>query len=87
MNEPINFALKKVEKTGDCRDWTVLDALKDTISQIEKGEIRPDMVYIAMRDRDKAGDIGFIATKAGGTFIEIAGLLTMHVQVHLNDDE
>jgi hypothetical protein len=56
----------------------VLDALKDTIKQIEAGEINPLMVYVAMvEDVDGGGRLLWSA--AGTTDLELGGLLGRHL--------
>lgn len=67
------------EKTGDCRKWSALDALKDCIRDIESGELNAETVYIALKHRvdDETVDYRYLA--AGGTNIELSGLLAQHL--------
>lgn len=56
-DEPISLAARRVEKTQDCRDWSVVDCLKEAIRSIEAGEIDPSQVVVLLyRDiEDKPG--------------------------------
>lgn len=88
MSEPINLNAKRALAAGDARLWTPLDALKDAIAKVESGDLKPDLIYIAMRESDdKANLASWPATMAGGTAIEITGLLATHLHRQINDDE
>lgn len=64
-------------KEGDCRLWTVQDALEDTLEAIKAGTINPDMVVICMRATDEDGTF-YPAQYAGGNRLELSGLLSRH---------
>jgi len=72
-----SLSAKRAEVTRDCRKWSVLDALRETIKRIENNEADPDMVFIALRESED-GKAFFPSIAAGGTNIELAGLLAMH---------
>lgn len=84
MTAPINISAARAKQCGDCRLWTPLDALRDTIERIESGKLNPDMLYIAMRE--VAGSMAsWPSTSAGVTSIEAAGLLSAHLHEQLSD--
>lgn len=78
-NEPINLNRRRAEKSGDCRHWTVLDALRATIADIEAGTIAPDAVYIAMRQMAPEQRSKYHYAAAGCTNMELCGLLAIHM--------
>lgn len=83
----VNLAARRAMLESDCRMWTPLDALKDAVRQIENGELKPDMVYIAMRElTDDGMGADWPSIVAGGTAIEINGLLVKHMHRQLSDD-
>ncbi len=86
-----SFGKAKAEKTGDCRNWTVADALKAALEEVESGVLNPDMVYIAFRESDDGnGTKRYEYIIAGMTSFDVAGLLTKHLfadlhQVHAGE--
>lgn len=60
----------RADKSNDCRDWTVIDALEDALERVKSGEIKSDKVYVAF------GGGAFSA--AGTTRLETIGLLFDH---------
>jgi len=82
-SEVVDLARLRVDKSGDSRDWTALDALKDVISDIEAGLTKPSMIYIAMECRE--GDYAIYDFQcAGGTKLEYIGLLSRHLHLSNN---
>ena len=76
-----SLAKLRAEVSGDSRDWTAVDALRDTLSDIESGEIgRPRLLYIAMECETDEGDVvEYQFQCAGGTKLEYIGLLSRHL--------
>lgn len=88
MTEPVNLNAHRARAAHDSRLWSPLEALKDAVAKIESGELKPDMIYIAMRECDDEANLAnWPATIAGATNIETVGLLTMHLHRMVNDDE
>ena len=82
-SEVVDLARLRVDKSGDSRDWTAIDALKDVISDIEAGITNPSMIYIAMECRE--GDYAIYDFQcAGGTKLEYIGLLSRHLHLSNN---
>lgn len=82
-SEVVDIARLRVDKSGDSRDWTALDALRDVIDEIESDNIKPRIIYIAMECRD--GDYAFYDFQcAGGTKLEYIGLLSRHLHLTNN---
>lgn len=79
MSEPVSLNAVRAQVGRDCRLWSPLEALKDTVARIERGELDPDMVFIAMREVSADGRRAvWPSVAAGGTRIEILGLLALH---------
>lgn len=74
----------RVDRSGDCHDWSVLDALKACIRDIEAGKIKPDMVYIAMRETEDNAK-GYPSVIAGAGRFEVRGLLWSHLLLEAKD--
>lgn len=75
---PTNLAMERMHRSGDCREWKPLDALKELIRDIEDGTINPDMLYICMREvKEDSAYFPFVV--AGVTEIECLGLLYKHL--------
>lgn len=76
---------QSAEASGDCRQWTPLDALKQAISEIEAGDLNPEAIYIAFYERDPDNRIvSYPFYCAGGTNIQITGLLAHHLAICTN---
>lgn len=76
----VNLAEERAGREADCQLWSPADALRACLRDIENGEINPDILYIAMVQRDiekNTADYDFKA--AGGTKLEILGLLYRHL--------
>ena len=87
MSDPVSLATARADKSGDCRDWSVLDALRAAIRDIESGEIKPDIVIVAFREKhDERKWSNFPMYCAGGTTLEIQGLLAKHFAIQMRGD-
>ena len=76
----VNLSEKRASREGDCRLWDPVDALRACLRDIENGEIKPDILYIAMALRDtKKNTIDYAFLAAGGTKLELLGLLYRHL--------
>lgn len=51
MSKIKSLGVARAEKSQDCRDWSVIDCLRDTIAQIEAGKINPDQCVVIMLQR------------------------------------
>ena len=75
-DEPVNLGAARVDRTGDCRDWSVLDCLRDTIREIESGDLEAEMIYIAMASPVRDDQTRRYRYKAaGGDKLMMRGLL------------
>lgn len=86
MSEPVSLASRRADKSGDCRDWKPLDALRELIEDIEAGRRNPSIIYVAMEsDIDAKGEakLGYVC--AGGSRTELVGLLARHVNMTCKD--
>jgi hypothetical protein len=80
MSAPINLAAHRAARSGDCRDWSPLDALRECIEKIESGEWDVEMVYVAMKTRaDRDGNFRTPSRCAGMNRLESIGLLSDHL--------
>ncbi len=71
---------RRATKSGDCRDWSVEDCLREALQHVVEGTIDPDMVYIAFREKDEEDSSAtFPSYCAGVTNIECRGLLFKHL--------
>lgn len=81
MTEPINLNAVRSRKTGDCQDWTPLDALKELVQEIEAGEADPDMLYVCMRERSEDNSAEYNFKAAGVNTLEAMGLVYKHLTI------
>lgn len=59
---------------------SVVDTLREVAREIEEGEIKPDMVYVAMREQvPNSEDIDYIWSMSSLTNFERVGLLSRHL--------
>jgi hypothetical protein len=65
-------------KEGDCRLWTVADALRAALLLIEDGVIDPTMVYVALYVPTDPDGARYHSFAAGGDTIAITGLVAQH---------
>ena len=87
MTDPINLNVARAIAEGDCRLASPLDILRDTIRLIESGELNPDMMYIAMREKSDDGYLKFPAKFCGMQFLEVAGLLSTHTYLQVRAED
>ena len=86
-NEPVNLAEKRATRDGDCQKWTPVDVLKACLRDIENGKTSPDILYVAMGQRDTEKNEAYYDFKvAGGTKLEIVGLLYRHLSLQDSED-
>ena len=52
MNE---LAKKRMEKKGDCKEWTPLDCLENLVHEIKTGQIDPEMLSIHWMNKEVDG--------------------------------
>jgi hypothetical protein len=70
----------------DCRRWSVADCLRAVLADIEQGRRSPTILYVAMvepGDEDEPDNYPYRC--AGGSALEIAGLLGVHHALALRD--
>ena len=72
---------RRADKSGDCRDWSVEDALKDALEQVQLGNIKSEMVYVAFSCDCGNDRREFVYKCAGGTKLELIGLLARHLHI------
>ena len=76
-----NFAKHRVRQSGDGRDWTVTDMLRDTLERIEKNELKPSMAVLTMAEEQEPGVNTFLVATAGASRLEAMGMLARHLQL------
>lgn len=76
-----NLGAHRANRTGDCRDWTVTDALREALRQVESGEVKAEMVYVAFSASVPGNKRDFVYQCAGGTKLELIGLLARHLHM------
>jgi hypothetical protein len=74
----INLAAHRSARASSAKDRTPLDALRDAIDMIERGEIAPTMLAIVMR-APAPGGANYPLIAAGTNDIELVGLLAQHL--------
>lgn len=79
-DEIINLGAARSAKSGNSRDWSVLDALREAIKAVESGEFQADMVYIALTASLEGSEREFTYFTAGGGRLQIIGLLAENLQ-------
>lgn len=82
-----NLAKLRVDKSGDSREWSALDALRDIIAEIESGAVNPRLIYIAMECVDDENYAFYDFQCAGGTKLDYIGLLARHLHMANNGGE
>jgi hypothetical protein len=85
-DEVIDLSVVRASKSSDALDWTPVLALKKVVSEIEAGEINPDMVFICMRQMDGDDMAIYDSSCAGVDRIKAVGLLTTHIHQILNGE-
>lgn len=76
----INLNSERATRSGDCRNWTVEDCLKEALQDVIEKKIPADMVYIAFREKNEEDSSAtFPSYCAGVTNIECRGLLFKHL--------
>ena len=73
----ITLSAKRAEQTGNAKDWTVLDALREAIKDIEAGEYKPLAVAILLYSDEGDGQRGFPYVVAGANHLETIGLIEL----------
>lgn len=77
MADVVSLSELRVDRSGDCRDWSVADMLRSVLDKIESGEIVAKMAVITIYIEDDKDYVrGYYA---GGSRLELTGLLTEHV--------
>lgn len=65
---------------ANANSWTPVECVRQLLADLEAGEMECDMLYVAMRRRDGENSQGFPDYAAGGSAIELVGLLAYHMQ-------
>ena len=86
MSEITSLARRRVQVSEDCREWSVRDCLQAVLDDIESGEIDPCMVVVELCIQ-KDGVATYPAYFAGGTTLEIQGLIAKHLHDQLKNDD
>lgn len=79
----ISFGSVKAERSGDCKNWTALDALKETIREIESGEMEMDSLVI-LGWATKNGTSEFFQRYSGVNHADAAAMLALGQHNNLN---
>lgn len=78
MGDVTNLSEARAHKTGDCREWTVADALRAALREVEAGHINPTMAYVALYVPDDPEGARYHSFAAGGDTLAITGLVAQH---------
>lgn len=68
----------RAAKEGDCKLWTVADALRAALREIEAGNIGATMVYVALYVPNDPDGARYHSFAAGGDKMAITGLVAQH---------
>lgn len=69
------LAKRRAEKTQDCREWSVEDALEDCLNRVKAGEINPSELIIHYFEKQNDGSRTHGYTCAGLDFMQHIALL------------
>ena len=84
----VNLLRERVKKSNDATQFTVHEVLNIALHDLERREIEPNMIYIALGQEDlEKGTIEYDFYYAGGRKLEGVGLLAMHLNRQLSDDD
>lgn len=78
MTEVVSLGSERAARQNDGRAWSPIEMVRDLLKSLESGEIKPDMIYVAMVRHDD-GVSTFPYITAGASDIEIVGLLAQHL--------
>lgn len=73
----ISFNRKRSEISGDCRLWNVTEALKETLREIEAGEIDPESMCMVMWLKKTDDGVEFFQRFAGVTSETACAMLSL----------
>ena len=73
-----HIAEARAAKEGDCKLWTVADALRAALREIEAGRINATMVYVALYVPSDPDGARYHSFAAGGDTMAITGLVAQH---------
>jgi hypothetical protein len=80
MAEVVSLNEARAVAAGDCRLWTVVDALRSALADVESGKLDAQMVFVAFRTNpNESGLVDYKFVAAGGNNIELSGLLAQHL--------
>lgn len=78
MSDVLNLGEARVSKKNSAKAWTVVEALRWALQEVESGRIDATMVYVAFQTRN--GDLrGYPQISAGLNDLETVGLLAQHL--------
>jgi hypothetical protein len=77
MSKVVDLELIRKERSNDARDWSVLDALKQAIENIETGKWKPTSGIVALVEESAEGQ-ELIWNAAGCNRFELLGLLSTY---------
>lgn len=78
MSQVVNLGAARADRTRNAKNWTVVEALRQALDDVESGRLQPSMVYVAFQTAD--GDLrGYPFVAAGATALETMGLLAQHL--------
>jgi hypothetical protein len=81
----VDLELVRREKSNDARDWSVVDALKEAIANIESGKWKPTMGIMALVE-DVGDGTRLVWNAAGCSRFEMLGILASYM-THLSKVE
>lgn len=84
MSDPVNLNAARMERSKNCKDWTVRDVLEKALKDLDAGVISPDMVYLCIREPGPDNTVDYWHLAAGVTNIEAVGLLAHHLNMAIN---
>ena len=86
MGDIENIGKARADRSNDSRDWNPVDALRETLRRVEAGEIKPDLIYIAMAcEGATPHHVDYRFQCAGGLRLDYLGLLTRFIHLTNTD--
>jgi hypothetical protein len=86
MSDVVSLNEARATKEGDCKLWTVADALRAALREIDAGNIQPTMVYVAMYVPNDPEGARYHSFAAGGDEMTITGLVAQHFGRRVSPD-
>ena len=73
MSDAVSLAARRVRNSGDCREWSVVECLEDTLAQAREGRWTKCVVLLYGEGEEDTFNVD--TRSAGCTKLEARGLL------------